>query len=147
MTVSLDGFLRAGIFGDLRRGMSQDEVRALLGEPDATGGASRKYPRPCIFLYGTVELWFGQAPPRGLTGVWWEPGEKGAFRLTPATRIADWAFTPDWTFGQVVDHLRQRGLTFVTRDAPSPGCPPCLVLASGVEVFFGESGRLYGLSG
>ncbi len=60
MMVSLDEFLRTGNLGDLRPGMSKEEVQTLLGLPDDTGNTSRKYPQPSIFLYGTVELWFRQ---------------------------------------------------------------------------------------
>jgi hypothetical protein len=39
-------------------GMTREEVRAALGEPDATGATSRKYPIPAIWKYGEVELHF-----------------------------------------------------------------------------------------
>jgi hypothetical protein len=148
--VSLEVFLRTGNLGDLRGGMSQDEVRALLGEPDAAGNTSRRYPRPSLFLYGTVELNFRQQAPHELVSLWWEAGEKGTFRLTPACEIVDWAFTPDWTFAQVEDYLHERGLTFgyadpprAARDEDSPAVPN-LTLPSGVRINF-ANGRLYGV--
>jgi hypothetical protein len=42
--------------GRIRLGMTREEVRSLLGDPDDTGGASRKYKHPCIWKYGDVEF-------------------------------------------------------------------------------------------
>lgn len=39
-------------------GITREQLRALLGEPDAKGGTSRKYPRPAIWKYGTTEYHF-----------------------------------------------------------------------------------------
>ncbi len=42
----------------LRPDMHRDDVIAMFGEPDATGGTSRKYPTPSVFKYGNIELYF-----------------------------------------------------------------------------------------
>lgn len=147
MILSLDTLLRTGQLGDLRRGMSKAEVEAILGPPDDVGGGSRKYPQPSILLYGTVEIWFRQPPPRDLTGIWWEAGERGAFRLTPACTIQDWAFTPEWTFERVEAYLNELELAREYRDPPSPDedATPWIALESGVNLSF-NGGRLYGVS-
>jgi len=148
MEVSLNTLLRTGRLGELRRGMTQEEVRAMLGEPDAVGGGSRKYPYPSIFLYGTVELNFDLRRPHGLIRFWWEAGEKGAFRLSSACEIVDWAFTPDWTFVQVEDYLNELDLPRGYLDAPSPEdtASPFIVHASGIQISF-TKGKLYGIWG
>jgi hypothetical protein len=38
--------------------MTREQLRALLGEPDAIGGTSRKYRRPRIWKYGNIEYHF-----------------------------------------------------------------------------------------
>ena len=42
----------------LSKGMTRTEVVTVLGEPDNTGGTSRKYRTPCIYVYGDIELTF-----------------------------------------------------------------------------------------
>lgn len=56
---------------DLHRinlGMTREQVKALLGEPDAYGGTSRKYKTPSIYKYGIYELTFESYKDSGL--VW-----------------------------------------------------------------------------
>ncbi len=146
MQVSLNAFLRTGNLGELRNGMSKTEVRALLGEPDAVGGESRKYRKPSIFLYGTAELHFDQQAPHCLTSFWWEAGEKGEFRLSPVCEILDWAFTPDWTFAQVDDYLDAHDLLREYPESPSydETMSSLIVRESGVRISF-HDGKLYGI--
>jgi hypothetical protein len=42
--------------GAIHLGMTRDEVRAVLGEPDDVGGTSRRYKIPLIWKYGDVEF-------------------------------------------------------------------------------------------
>ena len=56
----------------LRIGMTRPEVLAILGEPDSTGGVSRKYKTPSIFKYGCVELHFEQPTDGALMRVFME---------------------------------------------------------------------------
>jgi hypothetical protein len=140
MRVSLDSLLRTGYLGDLRSGMSKAEVQAILSAPDDTGGTSRRYPRPSIFLYGTVEIWFRQQPPGDLIGVWWEAGDKGVFHLTDDCVILDWVFTPEWTRARVEGYLRDKEIHFERGNTV-----PSLLLTSGVTISF-QDGLLYGVS-
>ncbi len=51
--------------GDLRLGMSRDEVNALLGAPDDTGCISREGV-PAIYKFGQIEFHFGKQTIDGL---------------------------------------------------------------------------------
>lgn len=144
MQVVLNSFLRTGNLGELQLGMSKEEIRELLGEPNATGGESRRYPYPSLLLYGTVELNFEQKQPWGLTSLWWEAGEKGAFQISPACEILDWAFTPAWSFAQVDAYLEELALPRTYPAAPGEEMMAGIVLESGVRISFRE-GKLYGI--
>jgi len=53
------------VTGDIcpvRLGMSRDEVRAVLGDPEDTGGTSRKHSTPAIWKYDELEFHFGPGP-------------------------------------------------------------------------------------
>jgi hypothetical protein len=55
--------------------MSRGEVRAIFGDPDATGGTSRKYPTPAIWKYGDLEFHFGPRPDDNLSLIYMERNE------------------------------------------------------------------------
>jgi len=61
--IDLQDFLRSGALGPVQVGMTRDQVRHELGEPDATGGASRQYRTPSIWFYGSLELIFERSGP------------------------------------------------------------------------------------
>ena len=129
--------------GDLRFGILREQVHTLLGQPDATGNTSRKYPWPSIYLYGTVELWFARPPLRGLSGVYWEAGDKGAFRLTKTCVVDDWDLSPRMQFEEVEDCLGRWGFAHKYWEAWPGERPPILILPSGVKIDFDEERRLY----
>ena len=56
----------------LRLGQSREQVRALLGEPDAVGGTSRKHRTPAIWRYQEVEFHFGPDPMDALSLIFLE---------------------------------------------------------------------------
>lgn len=56
-------------------GLSRDEVVAILGNPDVTGGTSRKYKTPSIFKYGNIELHFQPWKDGLLCMIWDEVNE------------------------------------------------------------------------
>ena len=57
----------------LHLGMSRDELRTALGEPDDTGATSRRHPTPKIWKYGGVEFHFG--PGDALALIYMEDNE------------------------------------------------------------------------
>ena len=52
--------------GRLHRGMTREEVRAVLGEPTDVGCTSRRYRTPACFKYGEIQLFFGPRSGDGL---------------------------------------------------------------------------------
>ena len=88
MIVSLKEFLRTGDLGPVRLGMREDEVFALFGSPNDKGLTSRRRKKPCLWLYGDIELIFDReawtlrmvncefhepGPPRGGPGIELDP--------------------------------------------------------------------------
>jgi hypothetical protein len=58
--VSLEDFLRTGVFGPVEFGMSGDEILSFLGPPDAIF-TRRKSRRPTGLEYGDVEFYLMDA--------------------------------------------------------------------------------------
>lgn len=61
MTIGKIASLRQQIetmLAKVKSNMTREEVKAILGEPDAEGVTSRKYPTPCVYKYGEIELHF-----------------------------------------------------------------------------------------
>ncbi|MBW3624140.1 MAG: hypothetical protein KY468_12100 [Armatimonadetes bacterium] len=139
-------YFQTGMFGDLHRGLSKEEVVHMLGEPEEAGGTSRKYPRPSIYLYGTLELFFRQARPADLIDVYWEAGERGELRLPPCCTLQDWALFPGMRREDVEVVLAGNRCEFF--------CPPnlqwagtqTLILTSGVHITFTDD-LLFAVSG
>ena len=65
--------------GAIKLGMSREEVKALLGEPDAVGGISPRYKNPTIYKYGEVEIGFGRRAHDGLLLVYLDETETAKF--------------------------------------------------------------------
>ena len=57
VSVSLLDFLRTGVFGAVRWGLSRAELEALLGTPDGTANRSRRDRHPTVFVYGDFEFY------------------------------------------------------------------------------------------
>ncbi len=55
-------------------GLTRDQVRAKLGEPDAVGGGGRRRREPTIWLYGSVEVCFSRG---GFVDLVFDDPEKG----------------------------------------------------------------------
>lgn len=47
-------------------GMTREEVKQILGEPDDFGGVSRKYRTPRVYKYGDIQYFFGPQVSDGL---------------------------------------------------------------------------------
>lgn len=46
------------LLNKIRIGMTREQVKQALGEPDDISIGTRKYPTPGIYKYGTIELHF-----------------------------------------------------------------------------------------
>jgi hypothetical protein len=53
-----ESFRVTGDICPVRLGMTRDELKAILGEPDNVGGTTRKHPTPAIWKYNDVEFHF-----------------------------------------------------------------------------------------
>jgi hypothetical protein len=58
MRVSLQSFVSSGDLGPISLGCSPEELVRCFGDPEATGGTSRKQRQPTIWKYGDVEFYF-----------------------------------------------------------------------------------------
>lgn len=54
----------------IKPGMSRGDVVAIFGEPDDTGGTSRKYNTPRTYVYGDFEVNFEPWKAGKVTNVW-----------------------------------------------------------------------------
>jgi len=72
-------------------GMTRDEVKATLGEPDDISIGTRKYPRPCVWKYGTVELHFYYPTNGGLwlVGLFEDPHHHEILMIDPEYKRAN----------------------------------------------------------
>lgn len=60
------------VLSKVKLGMTRNEVFELLGPHDGHNIGSRKYPKPTIYLYGAIELYFHYANDGGLYWVYTE---------------------------------------------------------------------------
>lgn len=67
-----DSFSRTGDICPLRLGMTRDELKAVLGEPDDVGGTSRRWRTPAIYKYADLEFHFGLGLQGRLTLIYQE---------------------------------------------------------------------------
>ena len=65
----------------LRLGSSREQVRAVLGEPDAVSGTSRKHRTPAILRYKELEFHFGPQPEENLSLIYMED-KNGMVRIS-----------------------------------------------------------------
>jgi len=70
-----DRFRVTGDICPIRLGMSRGEVRAIFGDPEDTGGTSRKHPTAAIWKYGGLEFHFGSEPDDNLSLIYMERNE------------------------------------------------------------------------
>lgn len=141
MRISLKEFLRTGCLGKLRLGLSENEVITLLGYPEDTGGTSRKYPKPCIYFYGSVEVHFNPKS-RVCFLIYIECPIWKKLQFPPNWIIIDWQLTPGMKKAEVEKMLTEMRLPFEydTRN------DELIILPSGVRIGFDECGDLFSIS-
>ena len=110
MIISLHTFLQTGTLGESLIGKSAAEVVALLGEPDAKGGTSNKYPHPTIYLYGIVELTFSQMAPSLCSSVFVDYEKSATFQFSQNATITDWPWTSATTREEAEAYLQDNAL-------------------------------------
>lgn len=69
-------FKSTGDICPLRLGMTREDLRLSLGEPDLMGGLMGKHQVPCIWKYKEMEFHFGPQKTDGLHLIY-EEDEKG----------------------------------------------------------------------
>lgn len=139
---SLVEFLKTGYLGDLRGGLSEDQVHDILGPPESTARSRSKI----IWKYGSLQLVFYRSEPEGvrrLITIGLYP--RGASLDLPApVKLEDWS--PD--AGMTSEDFRQ----FIEQAAPelmdtASRIPAdhMMELRSSARVGFDE-GRLHSIS-
>jgi hypothetical protein len=119
MKCCLRAFLKTGRLGDLRLGMTRAEIAALLGRPDAEGGTSRKYKRPSVWRYGTMECWFGQPYSETCKGIYIERSvPTGPFVFPASIDLIDWDLTPSSSRHEVMEYLSSNEIDFTALEPP-----------------------------
>ncbi len=110
MIISLRTFLQTGTLGEDWIGKSAAEVIGLLGEPDAKGSISNKYPHPTIYLYGIVELTFSQTASSLCTSVFVDYEKSATFQFAKNATITDWPWTSATTREEAEAYLQEHTL-------------------------------------
>ena len=134
--VSMREWLRSGLFGPVRLGMSRAQVHGLLGPPDDTGGTSRRYRTPAIWKYGDIEFHFGRRDDDRLHLIYLDhfavPTGGRAIALDP------WIVRGGLRRPDVEQHLDACGIPYDHATGPDPTSSTCLVVSSGVVLDFVE---------
>lgn len=128
--VSLRTFLETGEFGQIRLGMSRQQILDSLGHPDTWNKMTPQ--EATIWKYGSIELYF----PAKVDSIFMIFCDN----LNPLTGgenidLQTWLLSPDWTLTEAVATLQSEGLIFTQTVEPITGAH-LLRLASGVELSF-----------
>jgi hypothetical protein len=136
MVVSLKDFLATGVFGQVPFGCDQRHLEAVAGQPEATGGVSRKHRQPIIWRYGDVEFYFSRSSG-GLemihidrfSGADSSPQGWGELQVDP------WVIREGIGKAEFLRALEFASLVYTVRDGPALN-QEAVVVASGVEAGF-----------
>ena len=96
-----------GSISPLAWGATREQVLSALGEPDTTGGTSRKQRVPLIWKYEDLEIHFGRGDgdglslvcaesPQGASGQLWAIAPEPAPEEMPGTESPPGATTPEF---------------------------------------------------
>jgi hypothetical protein len=130
--VSLEEFLRTGVFGPVEFGITGDEILAALGAPDGVF-TRRRSRRPTGFEYGDVELYLMSAKDNRLCAVYLDH-----FGVPQGNELL--CLDPWWLRGgmprpEAEAGLRRAGISFTPTEIPDPSMDG-IVTASGVTLGF-----------
>ena len=133
ISASMQEFLGTGHFGTLRVGDSIDSLKHALGEPQLTGGTSRRYRSPRIWKYGDIEF---HLTPDGkhIRLIFCDSYE--TLTLGPRASLDRWFFDGHPSAETVGHELAVAGLSFQNATAPHEPTMFLLHLQSGVELIF-----------
>ena len=76
-----ENFRVTGDICPVRLGMTRDELKAILGEPDDVGGTSRKQRTPVIWKYDELEFYFDKGPDGKLSLIYSEVNDVPAISI------------------------------------------------------------------
>ena len=130
--VSLEDFLRTGVFGPVEFGMTGDEILSFFGPPDSVF-TRRKSHRPTGFEYGDVEFYFMNAKDNRLYAIYLDhfdvPTGSGLLSLDA------WRLRGAMSQADVEAALTEANISFQPTEMPDPSMDG-VVTAAGVSLGF-----------
>lgn len=108
--ISLGDFLRYGTFGSIKLGMSREEIKSVLGEPDGVM-QREKDKHPTGFAYGDIEFYFVSSSDNRLCTIYFDHFDipKGNVKLS----IDSWCIKGETTRVEIEDALTKANISFL----------------------------------
>ena len=144
IAVSLLDFVRSGAFGPVTLGQSREQLRELLGPPDAWGPTEKDPRRALIWKYGTTEFHFPGPALSLIHSDAFEVPEGGA-----QVDLDPWILIFGLALPSVEAALADEGITYSRHEDPHNPGAVLLRTEAGVAFLFAEldEGNPPGLSG
>jgi len=132
-------FMRTGMLGTIRLGMSSDELRDVLGAPDDVG-CQRK--DDSLWLYGSQASGI-QIPLANhrVTGIWvyfW--GVHKIDSLPVILSAKNWQITGHTTIGEFTEIMNSQNINWKTYEPLTFDTQTCIVLQSDVSIVWSHDG-------
>ena len=124
-------FVRTGELGVVRFGLTKDEVRELLGEPEGVGPATKGW---WIWMYGSLEVSFLDGVATMIAVSLWDAPV--TFPSPLAVELGP--FTPGARLADVRDALDEAGIASTLDEGRTFEEQAVLVAGGWVEITFGE---------
>lgn len=139
ISVDLVEFLRSGNFGGLRLGMTGQEVRTLLGEPEDTSVSNH----PLIWKYGRFQIAFDENRIVSMTAYF----ERGRGKASKKICFKGWTPSARTSIETFVKRCAAEGMPCRTQPLWSYEDTVGFVLESGVSAYFDRKGKQSSLCG
>ena len=134
ITAHMVEFITTGGFGPVCLGLTRADIYQLCGPPDRMGGTSRRYPVPCIWQYGDIEIHFEQDGDRAVRlylDDFAVPSGGNAIVLDP------WIVYGGLTRSAFEDALRSMDVDYRLKDAPwAQGAVTVIQVPTGIKFWF-----------
>jgi hypothetical protein len=119
MVLALRDFLATGVVAGVPFGCDRQQLEAVAGEPEATGGVSRKHRQPVIWKYGDVELRFSRVSG-GLDMIHIDrfSSNEGAPQGWGGLRVDPWVIRERMSRDELLQALDGAGLAYTLRPKP-----------------------------